>query len=92
MSITTVLAIYFLVWWLTLFAVLPFGRSRQAEEGHEPGSDPGAPLAHVMWRKVMWTTIVATIIFAIMYVVYVNGVLQGPLDYLIKNFGPPIRY
>jgi len=92
MSITTILAIYFLVWWLTLFAVLPFGMNRQAEEGLEPGTDPGAPLAHVMWRKVLWTTVIATLIFIAMYVAYVSGVLQGPLDYLIKNFGPPLRY
>ena len=92
MSISTILAIYFLVWWLTLFAVLPFGMSRQAEEGHDPGTDPGAPLVHVMWRKVMWTTIVATIVFGILYVVYVSGVLQAPFDRLMKNFGPPMRY
>ena len=92
MSISTILAIYFLVWWLTLFAVLPFGMSRQAEEGHDPGTDPGAPLVHVMWRKVMWTTIVATIVFGLLYVVYVSVVLQAPFDWLIKNFGPPLRY
>ncbi len=92
MSLTTVLAIYFLIWWITLFAVLPFGMSRQAEEGHDPGSDPGAPLAHVMWRKVMWTTVVASIIFAVLYALYASGVLQGPFDMLLKKFGPPLRY
>jgi predicted secreted protein len=92
MSTTTVLAIYFLVWWITLFAVLPFGMSRQAEEGDTPGTDPGAPLAHVMWRKLGWTTVFATIVFAVLYVVHVSGVLIAPLDWLIRNFGPPLRY
>jgi predicted secreted protein len=92
MSTTTVLAIYFLVWWITLFAVLPFGMSRQAEEGDTPGIDPGAPLAHVMWRKLGWTTVFATIVFAVLYVVHVSGVLIAPLDWLIRNFGPPLRY
>lgn len=92
MSISTVLAVYFLVWWITLFAVLPIGMNRQAEEGNAPGTDAGAPLAHVMWRKLGWTTVFATIVFAIMYVVYVSGVLQAPLEWLIKNFGPPLRY
>ena len=66
--------------------------NRQAEEGNTPGTDPGAPLAHVMWRKLGWTTLFATIVFAIMYAVYVSGVLVAPLDWLIKNFGPPLRY
>ena len=92
MSISTILAIYFLVWWLTLFAVLPFGMSRQAEEGHTPGSDPGAPLANVMWRKLGWTTLTATLIFAVFYVLYVNGLVQGPFDWLMTRFGPPERY
>ncbi len=87
MSITTGLAIYFLIWWLTLFAVLPFGMSRQAEEGHAPGSDPGAPIAHVMWRKVGWTTLVASVVFAVLAAVYMSGVLR--LDWLIEHFGPP---
>ena len=92
MSITTVLAIYFLVWWITLFAVLPFGMNRQAEDGDTPGADPGAPLAHVMWRKLGWTTLFASIVFAILYVIYVSGVLVAPMDWLIRNFGPPLRY
>jgi predicted secreted protein len=92
MSLTTVLAIYFLVWWLTLFAVLPFGMNREAEEGREPGTDPGAPLTHVMWRKVMWTTIVATIIFAALYLAYASGVMKASFDWLMTNFGPPHRY
>jgi predicted secreted protein len=87
MSITTVLAIYFLIWWITLFAVLPFGMSRQAETGDTPGADPGAPLAHVMWRKVGWTTLVATVVFAILAAIYMSGVIK--LDWLIEHFGPP---
>ena len=92
MSTGTVVAIYFLVWWITLFAVLPFGMSRQAEDGHTPGADPGAPLAHVMWRKLGWTTLTATIIFALLYVLYVNGLVQGPFDWLMTHFGPPRQF
>ncbi|HEY5278318.1 MAG TPA: DUF1467 family protein [Pseudolabrys sp.] len=92
MNISTILAIYFLIWWITLFAVLPFGLNRQAEESHTPGADPGAPLAHVMWRKLGWTTVVATIIFAIMYAGYAAGLFQAAFEWLMTNFGPPVRY
>ena len=44
MNTTTIIAIYFLIWWLTLFAVLPWGVRSQTEAGEfAPGTDPGAP-------------------------------------------------
>ncbi len=33
MSITYGLAVYFMMWWILLFAALPFGVRTQAEEG-----------------------------------------------------------
>ena len=37
-------AIYFVIWWTVLFAVLPWGVQSQHEAGKiSPGSDPGAP-------------------------------------------------
>ncbi len=39
-------AIYFVLWWVTLFLTLPFGvRSQHEEDGAAPGTDPGAPIA-----------------------------------------------
>ena len=44
MSLTTAIAIYFIIWWVVLFAVLPFGVRSQEESGEvAPGTDPGAP-------------------------------------------------
>jgi predicted secreted protein len=80
-SLTTAIAIYFLIWWITLFAVLPFGVHRQDEDGTiAPGTDPGAPSLPRLGLKLLWTTGVATAIFAACYVVYVNQLL--PLDRL----------
>jgi predicted secreted protein len=42
MAVATAIAIYFLIWWIMLFAVLPWGVRAQGEEG-TPGTDPGAP-------------------------------------------------
>ena len=37
-------AIYFVIWWIVLFAVLPWGVRSQHESGDSaPGTDPGAP-------------------------------------------------
>ncbi|WP_319773999.1 DUF1467 family protein [Breoghania sp.] len=69
MGFVTWLAIYFIIWWVTLFAVLPFGVRSQEEAGIEiePGSMPGAPARPLMLRKVIATTIVAAVVTAIVY-------------------------
>jgi predicted secreted protein len=63
MSWTTMLAIYFVAWWVVLFVVLPFGARSQAEEGSvTPGTDPGAPVMPRLVRTVVWTTIVTAVL------------------------------
>ena len=70
MTWTTGAAIYFLIWWLTLFAVLPFGIKSQHEAETEPGTDPGAPVLPRILHKLVWTTIVAAVIFAMLSAIY----------------------
>ena len=90
MSIVTALAIYFIVWWLVLFAVLPFGVRSQQEGGEvTPGSDPGAPAIPRLARKLVWTTIVAGIVFALGYVAYAYRLVA--LDDLAAMLGMPLR-
>jgi predicted secreted protein len=87
MAITTAIAIYFLVWWLVLFAVLPWGVRNQEESGDiTPGTDPGAPAVHMVWKKLMWTTLIASVMFAILAVIYKLGLI--PFDYLAAISGP----
>jgi predicted secreted protein len=73
MAWSTAAAIYFVIWWVVLFAVLPFGVRSHAEAGTEveAGNDPGAPTVLAMKSKLVWTTVVATILFALCWVVYV---------------------
>ena len=81
MSATTGIAIFFLIWWVTLFAVLPFGVRRQDEDGEiAAGTDPGAPAIPRLGLKLLWTTIVASVVFGLCYLVYVNRLL--PLETL----------
>jgi predicted secreted protein len=73
MPISTGLAIFFLIWWVVLFAVLPWGVRSQHEDGEiAPGTDPGAPAIPHLRRKLIWTTVVAAVVFAAFYVVYVE--------------------
>ncbi|MEJ1161415.1 DUF1467 family protein [Prosthecomicrobium sp. N25] len=65
MAFGTGLAVYFVIWWLTLFAVLPFGVTSQHETGEiTPGSEPGAPAVPRLLVKLFWTTVVSGVIFA----------------------------
>jgi predicted secreted protein len=70
-SIFTALAIYFVLWWIVLFAVLPWGVHSQHESGEmTPGTDPGAPVLPRLKLKLVWTTVVATVVFAAWFLVY----------------------
>jgi len=70
-SISTALAIYFIIWWVVLFAVLPWGVRSQEESGAvAPGSDPGAPAIPRLGWKLIWTTVTATVVFALCAVAY----------------------
>jgi predicted secreted protein len=87
-SIFTALAIYFVIWWISLFLVLPWGVRSQDESGEvAPGTDPGAPVLTNLRRKLVWTTIVATVIFAVWFVVYVNQLIT--VDQLAQWLGFP---
>ena len=90
MRIGTLIAIYFLVWWVVLFAVLPWGVRNQEEAGDViPGTDPGAPAIHKVWSKLIWTTGIATAIFAVFYGIYAKGLI--PYDFLMMISSPPPR-
>ena len=86
MAISTAIAIYFLIWWIVLFAVLPWGVRPQGEEG-APGTDPGAPRVPRLMAKLAWTTGVAGVVWAICAVVYVKGLVT--LDGLAALLGFP---
>ena len=75
MSLTTAFAIYFLIWWVTLFAILPFGVRAPTEDEIVPGTDPGAPVASRMLTKLLWNTVISGIIFGLFYWVYVNRLI-----------------
>ena len=87
MTFTTALAAFFLIWWVTLFAVLPWGVRSQHEGGEmAPGTDPGAPTNFRLGQKLLWTTAVAVVIYAGCYLVYSQHLvtlsdLMGRFDY-----------
>ena len=60
-------AVFLLIWFVVLFAVLPWGVRQQINP--EPGHDPGAPMQPQLWRKAGITTVISLLIWAVYYVV-----------------------
>ncbi len=88
MSVATVIAIYFIIWWVLLFAILPWGVHSQHESGDvAPGTDPGAPAVHLIWRKLLWTTVTAAVVFGIATAVYKADLI--PFEFLKRVSSPP---
>ena len=87
-SIATALAIYFVLWWVTLFLTLPFGvRSQHEDGGSAPGTDPGAPVLARMGSKLIWTTVVSAVLFGIGMLAHRAGYLN--IERLSKLMGTP---
>jgi predicted secreted protein len=69
MPLVSIIAEYFICWWITLFMVLPFGLRTQADEKSVVnGTVQSAPAHFRPWRVFLTTTIVAAILYAIWYV------------------------
>ncbi len=64
-------AVYFTVWWIVLFAVLPWGiRSQDEARDVVPGSDPGAPVLPRLAAKALWTTGISAVVFGFILVLF----------------------
>ncbi len=66
MSVMSAIALYGIIWFMTMFLVLPFRPRSQADAGEiVPGTPAGAPQDAQMWRKVKLVTIIATATFVV---------------------------
>lgn len=69
MSYFTFFAIYFVVWWITLFACLPIGLKTQAEANDVvPGSVESAPHRFQARKVLLLTTVISAILCAAWWV------------------------
>jgi predicted secreted protein len=72
--------VYLTLWWIVFLAILPMGTTSYAEAGVDKGDggDPGAPLDPKLRRKVITTTWVAIIPFAVVWLVVVFHLITLP--------------
>lgn len=65
MPVGAIIAVFFVVWWVILFAVLPWGVRTQDDEGEVTlGTVGSAPARPRLVRTALITTVVAAIITA----------------------------
>ena len=82
----TGLVVYWLIWWLVLFAVLPIG-TRPVEDADPLTGWRGAPEKPQIMRKVIITTLVAAVVWfgawlliSSDYVSFRHGMFAAPED------------
>lgn len=77
MSVSLAIAIYVIVWWTVLFAVLPIGVRTQSEDGNVvPGTPESAPTAPRLVRVVVLTTMISALVFGGLWMAVAYGVLD----------------
>lgn len=83
MSLTLSIALYFIIWWTTLFAVLPIGVRTQGESGEVV---PGTPQSAPARPRILWVigvnTLVACIVFGIVWLAITRGWV--PIDIISR--------
>ena len=68
MTWVSAIALYFVVWWTVLFAMLPLGLKTQDEDNEVTlGTVPSAPRGPHMLKVVLRTTLVSLVVCAIFY-------------------------
>ena len=67
------LAVYVIIWWLTIFMVLPWGVRPIGREDVEKGQAAGAPQRPRLLLKIALNTVLAGIVWGVVYVVVESG-------------------
>jgi predicted secreted protein len=66
--------VYVLIWWVVLFAVLPWGV--RVPDNPEPGHATSAPANPYLWRKAVATTVVSFLIWLVVYWIAASGLVS----------------
>lgn len=88
MQFLSAFAVYFILWWITLFAILPIGLRTQAEENEiVPGSVESAPARFRGGRVVLLTTLVSGVIYGAWLVASIGfGISLDSLPKVLPDF------
>jgi len=77
MGWVTGLLVYGVLWWLIFFMTLPVGVKSQGEDNSVvPGTHSSAPVKPYLWRKAAATSVIAAVLWALVYLAVSRGWLS----------------
>ncbi|MBP2547235.1 putative secreted protein [Neorhizobium galegae] len=89
MQFLSAFAVYFVIWWITLFAILPIGLRTQGDEQDVVlGTVESAPARFRGGRVVLMTTIASALIYGAWYLASTYfGFSMNSLPRIVPDFG-----
>ena len=76
MNLTGGIVLYAVLWFLTLFVLLPIGEISQDEAGEVvPGTPRGAPHKPRLGRKMLWSTVISAVFWVVCAYVILSGIV-----------------
>jgi predicted secreted protein len=76
MGWTTGIAVYIVIWWVVIFMVLPWGVRTVDDSDVVKGHASSAPKRPRMLAKVIATSLLAGVVWAIFYAIIESGVIS----------------
>lgn len=77
MSWFSALVLFIVIWWTTLFFTLPFGvRGQHEDDEVVRGSEPGAPQVSGIKKKMLITTAITIVVFAIVATIIIFNLID----------------
>ncbi len=73
MNLWTGIAVYLVIWWIIIFAILPWGVRGIDSQDVAKGHAFGAPEKPRIVTKMLVTTVVAAVIWLIIYLIAESG-------------------
>ncbi|MFD1795305.1 DUF1467 family protein [Paracoccus aurantiacus] len=89
MNLTGGIVLYAVLWFLTLFVLLPIGQISQEEAGEVvPGTPSGAPANPRLKQKMFWASVISAVLWAGCAYVILGGIITREdimqLDQLVR--------
>ncbi len=92
MNIVTGIVLYAVIWFMTLFVILPLRMTSQREDGKRLiGTHASAPANPQMRRRFILTSIVAIVIWGIIATIILTGVITIADIDMFTRFGMGAR-
>lgn len=75
MDLVSGLAVYFMLWWVVIFTVLPFGGNKPPEDVEE-GHATSAPANPRLKQKFIATTVISAVLWVIIDLIVISDVIS----------------